>query len=203
MNFIKSRIEKWKSKSTWGKVSDLLFIAIMVLLIFPDGRMLYRKALLQTGLFNMGTSFYDENIDFTKEASAVVILDRAGNTMDLSHFSGKVTFVNFWATWCPPCRAELSSIIDLYEQYKGNPGTQFLLITHEDFSTTDAFLAKQNLPADLPVFKLMVDYQGSIFSGSLPTTAVIDKEGKVAYLESGMANYTDKAFVEGFNKLLN
>ncbi|TXF74808.1 TlpA family protein disulfide reductase, partial [Chryseobacterium sp.] len=118
-----------------------------------------------------------------------------------SDLKGKVVFINFWASWCPPCRAEFPSIQKFYDQYRFNPDVVFLTVNLDDeVALGKAYLQKENytLPLLVPEGNIPEVY----FSGSLPTTVVLDKTGAVRLHHAGMADYSKASFYEEINALL-
>ncbi len=128
--------------------------------------------------------------DFTLE-------DQFGNKHTLSDYKGKVVFLNFWATWCPPCKKEMPDIEKLYQEFNLNQDEVIILgvaepKTEENFNTREvdkegviAFLDKNNY-----TFPTLFDEKGEVFRGyhiqAFPTTYFIDKEGKVLGYYPGM-----------------
>jgi len=109
-----------------------------------------------------------------------------------SEFKGEVLFVNLWATWCPPCIAEMPSIQKFYTEYK-NKDMKFLLISSEDDSEKiRKFLRRKNY--DFPVYQLLSPLPSELVSRSIPTTFVIDKMGNIILRNTGMANYNTEKF---------
>jgi cytochrome c-type biogenesis protein len=103
-----------------------------------------------------------------------------GGEVSLADYKGKVVFVNFWATWCPPCRAEIPHFVELIDKY-GKDGFVILGISvddQKDHKKIPAFMKKYkiNYPILLDDNKTRFDYGGI---RSIPTTFVIDREGKV------------------------
>lgn len=129
-------------------------------------------------------------IDFT-------LIDQYGNEHTLSDYKGKVVFLNFWATWCPPCRKEMPDIQSLYNEYNqnqddvvflgvANPRNENNINTREvDKDGIIRFLEENKL--DFPV---VFDESGEIFSlygiSSLPTTFLINKDGNIVGYAPGM-----------------
>ena len=115
---------------------------------------------------------------------------------------GKVVFMNFWASWCPPCRAEFPSIQKFYERYKDNPGVIFLTVNlDEDPGVGEAYLKKEQftVPFLVPAGAIPSVY----FSGSLPTTVVLDKNGGIRLQHAGMADYSKASFYKEIDALLD
>ena len=111
--------------------------------------------------------------------------DENGNIFDFKSVKGKVVFVNFWATWCPPCIAEMPSIQNLYTDYKDK--VEFLLVTNDPYSEINEFLSKNNYD-----FKILrpVTFNTSVFDVStIPRTFLIDKTGRIIIDEIGAANW--------------
>ncbi len=101
---------------------------------------------------------------------------------------GKVVFINFWASWCPPCLAEMPSINALYNKLKDNPRVLFICVDADsDFSTSIAFMEKHQY--DLPVYNMLNAVPPSFFSGTLPTTIIINSNGNMVQKHEGIANY--------------
>ncbi|MHB2154613.1 TlpA family protein disulfide reductase [Calditrichota bacterium GD2] len=116
------------------------------------------------------------------EAPAFTLNDLNGNEVSLSDFKGKVVFVNFWATWCPPCRKEIPAFIELIDKY-GDDGFVILgvAVDPREFQNVDKVkpFAKE-MGINYPV---VYDTKGvsQLYGGirSIPTTFVINREGKV------------------------
>ena len=133
--------------------------------------------------------------------SGIRFKDAQNRQVDLGDLKGKVIFLNFWATWCPPCRAEMPSISKLYEQYKDHKDVVFLLIDADsDFSKSQPFM--ENKRYKMPLYVPASAVPESIFKGALPTTVVFDKEGRLSYHGEGAANYADPKFIDFINKLI-
>lgn len=124
-----------------------------------------------------------------------------GNTANISDLRGKVVFINFWASWCPPCRAEMPSIIALYQKLQKDERFVFLLMNEDnDRQKAMDYLRKNHF--DLPIYKRAEAIPNAIFSGTLPTTVVINKEGKIVLKKEGMGGYDADSFIKQLNDLL-
>lgn len=126
------------------------------------------------------------------------LIDRDGNTMSLEELKGKVIFMNMWATWCPPCVAEMPSIDKLHEEM-GDEVAFVMLSLDQDFEKAKAFDKRKgyNLPIYAQGSKLPAIYQSS----AIPTTYVIDADGNLALTHKGMADYSDPEFKKFLNSL--
>ena len=114
-----------------------------------------------------------------KAAPAFTLKDLDGKDVSLSDFEGKVIFVNFWATWCPPCRQEIPGFIEVYDQYK-NKGMVILGVSVDQagVSVVKKFAEKNKINYPLVMFtqKMIEDYDPG---NAIPATIVIDRQGNI------------------------
>jgi thiol-disulfide isomerase/thioredoxin len=119
------------------------------------------------------------------ELPAFTLTDLDGKTMSSTDWKGKVVVVNFWATWCAPCRAEIPDLVALQDKYRD----QLLVVgISEDEGPVDkvrAFTAERKV--NYPIVMTTPDLE-KLFPGivALPTTFILDKDGKVAQKHVGM-----------------
>ncbi len=122
-----------------------------------------------------------------------------GNTVSLQDYKGRVLFLNFWATWCGPCKAEMPSIARLYARMK-NTSILFACISNENAAPIQSYVAKSGL--DLPLY-IGAPKPSSVYRvGGLPTTFIVSKTGAVALRHAGSAEW-DSAEIEKFLVNLN
>ena len=124
-------------------------------------------------------------IDFT-------LKDQYGNTHTLSDYKGKTVFLNFWATWCPPCRAEMPDIQKLYDTYdtEGDDALIVLGIAAPNMGSEQSEEGiKKFLEDNGYTYPVVMDTTGEIFNAygifSFPTTFMIDRDGNVFGYASG------------------
>jgi thiol-disulfide isomerase/thioredoxin len=190
MNWFKKQWELFKSKSAFGKFWDVLFVLIIVALIFPDGRLMVQKLILKTGI--MGSTKANLQEELSANALDWKLTDSSGAIYTLNDFSGKPVFINFWATWCPPCRAEMPSILELMKKTGDN--ATFIFITNESPEKVEPFLKKQGW--DLPVYYPAENAPKVFQAKSLPTTVVISKNGEIIHRSEGMRDWDNDKAVE-------
>lgn len=102
-----------------------------------------------------------------------------GKTVHLSDFRGKAVLLNFWATWCEPCKIEMPWFVDLQKQY-GPEGLQIVGVAMDDASSQDIAKFAQNMGVNYPIL-IGKEAVGDSYGGVqfLPATFYIDRDGKV------------------------
>tara|TARA_R110000782_G_scaffold156924_1_gene249109 strand:- start:1 stop:633 length:633 start_codon:yes stop_codon:yes gene_type:complete len=199
-------------KKTWIQYGIFAVVAITLYAtgLHTEVIGLAQRGLLATGLMNpdvaeIAQSRNDESNDNTallsnldKADYNLKLIDRDGKTRSLEEFKGKVIFLNFWATWCPPCVAEMPSIDKLHEEM-GDDIAFVMVSFDDDFEKAKAFDKRKGygLPIYAPASNLPTMFQSS----ALPTTYIIDAEGNLALTHKGMADYSDPEFKEFLNSL--
>ena len=169
------------------KFSNLVFILLLVLLVIPQTRTVIQVN-LQKLIVNF-SPFGPEIID-KEDQVAILPFDYKVSTLDGVAINspvgkGKVTFINYWATWCPPCIVELPSLEKLYQEY-GDKVT-FLFITQEDPSVVQRFLDRKGLT--IPAVRPLMNTPEALYERSIPTNYIIDKTGKIVLKDQGAANW--------------
>src|ERR1700747_3098123 len=113
--------------------------------------------------------------------------DVNGNELSLEAYKGKIVLLNFWATWCGPCRAEIPSLIRMQEAYKDHLQIIGMDVDDDDPEQLRAFVKAQgiNYPVAMTSLSVRLAYGGI---GALPTMFVINQEGKVVQKHVGLLN---------------
>ena len=118
----------------------------------------------------------------------------------LADYRGKPVIVNFWATWCPPCRAEMPSMNRAWHKIKDQGIEMIAINVGEDEDTIFAFLGEY--PVD---FTILLDQSGNIISKwpikGLPTTFVLDTDGKLVYRAIGGREWDAEELLEQVRQL--
>jgi cytochrome c-type biogenesis protein len=122
------------------------------------------------------------------------LTDQYGNTHSLSDYKGKIIFLNFWATWCPPCRAEMPDIQALYEEYQkmDDPDVVILGVAFPNYGKEQSVEGiTQFLEENGYTYPVLMDTEASLvlpyYITAYPTTFMIDPDGNVlGYLPGGM-----------------
>lgn len=124
------------------------------------------------------------------------LTDQYGNTHTLSDYQGKVVFLNFWATWCPPCRQEMPEIEELYKELGQNSDDVIILGMANPKSADDPYNREKDLDGVIQflsdngyTFPVVMDETGELFAqygiSAFPTTFMIDTDGNVFGYVSG------------------
>lgn len=122
------------------------------------------------------------------------------SSVDVSDFRGEVLFINLWATWCPPCIAEMPDIHDLYLK-KGDQVKFMMISLDEDPLKAQAFINRKSFT--FPVFSASYGLPKVLHSNSIPTSYVVDKSGKIRVVRRGLAKYDTDEFNDFLEKLLS
>lgn len=121
------------------------------------------------------------------------LTNEAGREVHFSDFKNQTVFLNFWATWCPPCIAEMPDIEALSEKMNGE--VTFVMISlDEDPDKARRFMERKGY--ELPVYFLTSSLPVVYNPRSIPTTYVISPEGQIAMTRHGMAKYNTESFRE-------
>lgn len=180
-------------------VATIIFIIFLILIVFvPNTKAFFLRSLMEIGFFSPAN---EGNVNAKKiNLGGIEFKDTNGKIVDLGSLEGKVIFINFWATWCPPCIAEMPSLNKLYNQFKEDKNIVFLFVDADgDFANSSAFLKKRAY--QMPLYKMEANIPDQLFSGSLPTTIILDKKGRLSFKHEGLANYADKKFADFIEKL--
>lgn len=153
---------------------------------------------LQRGLLATRIIQPDIELDESKFVPAryeMPLITIDGQRTSLKEFEGKTIFLNFWATWCPPCIAEMPNIQALYEDLENQEDIVFVMLSlDEDQEKARAFLERKEFT--LPVYFLTGRQPGVYNSTVVPTTYIISPEGYIVSEKRGMAQYNTTAFKE-------
>jgi thiol-disulfide isomerase/thioredoxin len=199
MNLKEKAQKYWKEKTIWTKISDFVFIALIVALIFPASRMQVLVFVKQL------TAFSPKAIE-KEERKAISITDYnwefetlGGEIQNMKDFAGKTIFINQWATWCPPCVAEMPSIQKLYDKVKTNKNIVFVIITNEKKETVNAFLKKNGFT--FPIVLARSETPKAFESESIPVSFVVSPKGEIVLKEYGSRKWHGNETIKLLNSL--
>ncbi len=186
-------------KITKSKRNNIIFLVIIALLIIPQSRQPL-QVLLHKGMSYINQSSLIDEADRTAVAySNWELKSDTNTTLDFNETEGKVVFINFWATWCPPCIAEMPSLQALYEDY--NDKVVFLFVTSDDFETVEKFKTKKGF--NFEVFKPLNEVPQELTSRSIPRTFIINRKGEIVVDESSAIDWNSKSVRSQLDQLLS
>ena len=138
-----------------------------------------------------------------KPAPALKLKDIDGATHDLAKLRGKVVLINFWATWCPPCRREMPSMERLSQALKGEAFVVLAVDVGEDADTIHAFTSQLDTTLHFPI---LLDSTSRTMQAwkvaGLPTTFLVDKQGRIAASAIGGREFDHPEIIQAIRELL-
>jgi len=188
MNFIKKH---------W---SNILFFGLLIFMFTPAGMPL--RAWLIKGVSYITSRV--ENLEIKPDKRLNVgdynwqLVTTDGQSVNMRDFKGRVILINNWATWCPPCVAEMPSLEKLHEKYKDK--IVFLFIAQDKPEKVKLFLEKNHL--QIPVYFMQSNMPRLLESSSIPTTFIIDKKGDIVVKKNGAADWNSSQVYHILDKLL-
>ena len=130
-----------------------------------------------------------------KPAPALLLTDMDGVKHDIRDYRGRPVIINFWATWCPPCRRELPSMNRAWKKIKDEGIVMLAVDVGEDEDTVFTFMA------DYPIdFTVLLDSSGDVSARwpvvGLPTTFVLDRKGRLVYQAIGGREWDNDSLLD-------
>lgn len=176
--------------------SNILFTIFIILLVIPQTRMPLQVAVNR--LLSFSPSEISQNKRDHLQSYAWDLRNSLGETRNFEEAKGEVVVLNFWATWCAPCIAEMPSFQKIYNEY--GDSVAFYFVSSEDKETLDTFLSKHDY--NLPVYQPLTRTPVQLHDRSLPTTFVISKSGEIVIKKTGVADWNAKSFRSLLDELL-
>jgi peroxiredoxin len=176
----------------------LLTTSVFMILFFLVAPRLWFRAHGETDYMEeLSIVRFEEKI----KAQNFILKDLSGNEVSLADYHGKVILINFWATWCLPCRIEMPSMEKLYAKFKNDGFTILAIDMQEDADSVRAFKEQYQLN-----FPILLDSDGSVgqFYGviSIPTTYLVDREGYIIGGAIGARDWADESAFMLIDQLL-
>lgn len=183
-----------------SNIRNLVFLAFAALLFFsPDAKTIVIKGLLLTGLYHADAP--DSSVKDHSSAPEVIFRSQDGEVINIQKDTGTVYFINFWATWCPPCRAEMPSINALSSKIMNKKNVKFIMVDVDNkLNSSVKYMQKRGM--NLEVYAAISSIPDVLFNGTLPTTVIIDSKGKIVFTHTGVANYDSVEMINFINTLV-
>lgn len=135
-------------------------------------------------------------------SSDVVFKDEHGQNVSVESLKGKVVFINFWATWCPPCIEEMPSIDKLYRSYSDRDDVVFITVDVDNKIEESTAFMKDN-GYELPVYTPASNIPSDYLAGAIPTTVILARNGEMMGRLEGGRDYSAQDFIQAFGDLVN
>lgn len=170
-----------------GQVSNIVFLIVIIVLLFTPAGTSVKVWINRLMAFSP---------DIVKTENRIILTDynwqlenaSSGKTYNFTAAKGKVVLVNLWATWCPPCIAEMPGLQALYDDYGDE--IEFLFVTNDKRNSVKTFMQKNNYT--FPVFYERTTTPSEIYSKTIPATYLIDRKGNIVIDETGAADWNSK-----------
>lgn len=175
--------------------SDILLGIFLLLMLIPQTRKPVQ--IFINRITALSPSIKSEEDQKELKTYSLLMEDMNGNQRNLNEAHGEVILINFWATWCPPCIAEMPDFQELYADYGDK--VRFYFITQDKKVLIDNFENKRNY--GLPYYRMMntnpeLDYR------QLPTTYLISRSGKIVLEKTGVAKWNSDSFRKKLDELI-
>lgn len=171
--------------NTFLSVFFILFFALLVA-CSPQKASAEMKKERPITLNQFGFHIFPEPIDIPP----FTVTSLTGQTLKSTELAGTITLLNFWATWCPPCKQEMPSLQKLNDAMKSYPFRIVAISTGESRKTVETFISKNNYT--FPIFLDENSAVGTAFaSQGIPTTYILDKKGRLIAGIVGSREYAD------------
>ncbi len=149
-----------------------------------------------------GVMFAANLPEIGRPAPDFTLKDTSGKNASLKDYKGRVVMINFWATWCPPCRQEMPSMEELFKEYN-KKGFEILAISSDSQGEK---IVKPFMEFYELNFRALMDPEGNVHSiygvTAIPTTYIVDKQGNVTHKIMGPMDWKDKKSKEMIERLL-
>ena len=139
--------------------------------------------------------------EIPKPISSLIFEDFSGNEINLNHYVGKLVIINFWATWCAPCKKEMPSLDKLY-QVNNFKNLQVFAVNMEQPNTlkTKKFFTNLNIQKLEIFFDRNLNFVKEFKLRGVPTTVLINKKGEEFARIIGEVNFQDRKFLKWLSK---
>tara|TARA_X000000368_G_scaffold100346_1_gene77385 strand:- start:660 stop:1241 length:582 start_codon:yes stop_codon:yes gene_type:complete len=135
------------------------------------------------------------------ETNILQFEDLEGNKFSLRDFEGKTLFINYWATWCNPCLAEMPAMAELYEEFKDSEDIVFLYLSKENMDVITDYIPKNESLQKLPLYKVITDDE--LFkTRAIPTTFIVDRSGQILVEDVGSASWNDEEVINYLRSII-
>ena len=186
----------------WIKTLAVVFVVLFFLKLtglLSSVSYAAQSVMLKSGLMNASDQEEEKEEAFNYD---FIIKDLSGAKINFDQYKGKVVFINLWATWCGPCRAEMKGIQKLYDKMD-NDKIQFIMLSiDKDGSKEKVVNYIKDKGFTFPVFTPSGYLTSQLNVPNIPTTFVISKDGRIVAKEVGMKDYDTGKFKKFLDRLI-
>ena len=201
---IMEKIRKWflnyKEKSSRLKIAgDIIFWLFILLMLIPVTRREISAFIIKATMMKPRMKDAEE-VNKLSDKDYLLSLEEipTGKITRLGDFKGEIIILNFWATWCPPCRAEMPSLQNLYKDYQDK--IKFVLVSNEDENKIMDYFKEYGY--DMPVYIQRSALPPSFPVSSIPKTYLIGRNGQILVEKTGAANWNSDKFRKQLDDLM-
>jgi peroxiredoxin len=123
-------------------------------------------------------------LDASGPAANFTLKSAAGENVRLSEYRGQVVLINFWASWCGPCRQEMPELDNIHQKYSGLGFTVFGVNVEQDRAMADKVL--RDIPVSFPILFDDANRVSELYGvDAMPVTVLVDRRGEIRYMHRG------------------
>jgi len=188
------------TKLSKRQLNNIAFIVFLLLFIFTPLKFhlsVYMNKLMALTPFATPSAI-EKNEQVSLESYQWKLIDKNHTIIDFENEKGNVVFINFWATWCPPCVAEMPSLQELYDAYDGK--VTFLFVASDEVERVNAFMLKKGYT--FPIHYAHNKAPAALEHSSIPTTYLIDKSGRIVLKKAMVADWSSEEMTAILDELL-
>lgn len=159
------------------------------------------KFLLRLIMFMATALFFSANAFAATAAPEFSLPGRSGQTVTLSAYRGDVVMINFWASWCKPCRQEMPLLEQIYQRYKNLGFTLVGVNVDEDPKSAELIL--KNIPVSFPIAYDQQDKVSNKYGlEGMPNTVFVDRNGNIRHVHTGYTSGDEQGYDEQIRLLI-
>ncbi|MGJ8734033.1 MAG: TlpA family protein disulfide reductase [Cellulophaga sp.] len=182
---------------TRKRIFNIVFYVLIVAIVFtPLG---FKVKVFANRIFSGSAAKIEVKEQVTLQNYNWKFTNAKGDVYNLQDYKGKVVLINFWATWCPPCVAEMPSLQKLYTDYQDK--VVFVFLASDKVAKVNAYLKENNFSFNVYYsnYKLPKELSHDV----IPTTYILSKSGEIVVQETGAKDWNSTKTREILNELLN
>ena len=190
--------EYFRSRSPFRITTDLIFYILILSLILPFSRKYVATGLNKLVMHRPAIIQEERQERLEPGDYDWILMDMKGRQVPFSRFQGQMVFLSFWATWCPPCRAEMPNIQRLYLEY--GELMSFVMASNEDKEVLTRYLDQNDF--HMPVYRMVQNPPEKLQVSTIPTTFLIGPDGRIRVRKTGAARWDGCFFRDYLSEIL-